>query len=256
MKKAGQRTAVLSLRSMNAKSTLILAVLFALPAMLCLGAPSYYNYNNNNNRPISSPTYDDSANAARQMRTAVSDLRHEVNNHESELRMFEERLHNQEMIVENLRQEVSEGMQSQKDYARASSVNLDGKIDSLDNTVKGLITDMRQLKTQANDSVQVLTQYKQKLGEIERIIEAQNQHMKSLESALNAMMEVLQAKEAAEKVAMTTQRSPEGAKVYKVQPGDTLEKIAKSQRVPVQVLRDYNKLTNDRIIVGQTLKIP
>lgn len=253
MKKGGQKTVVLSLKFMNAKLSLLLAVLCALPHLGCWSAPTSYNPSN---RSAQFSSYEDPALVARQTRTVIADLKHEVNNHEAELRIFDEKLHNQEMIFENLRQEILDSLQGQKDYTRATSVNLDGRIDSLDNTVKGLINDMRQLKTQANDSVQVLTQYKQKLGEIEKIIEAQNQHMKSLEGALNAIMEVLQAKDAAEKTALAIQKGTDGIKTYKVQPGDTLEKIAKAQKVSVQVLRDYNKLSNDRIVVGQTLKIP
>jgi LysM repeat protein len=153
-------------------------------------------------------------------------------------------------------------VQSQRDFARATSVNLEGKTETLSQSlnnleamVRGLTNDLRQIKTQSNDSVTVLGQYKQKISELESLLQVQSQHMQNLEAALQSMMEVWQAKEAAREIASKASESGSG-KTYKVQPGDSLEKIARSQKVSVQALREANQLVNDRILVGQTLKIP
>jgi DNA-binding protein YbaB len=45
-------------------------------------------------------------------------------------------------------------------------------------------------------------------------------------------------------------------KQVSVQPGDTLWHIAQAHRVNVGHLRTLNQLTNDRILVGQTLRLP
>lgn len=260
---------------MNGKSFSLLVVLLALPSSICQAAPAYNgynngynnsnynsypaNYNNSNNsysaRPIEVRPLEDNTANARQAR-ALNDLKNEVNNHEAEIRTFESRLNNQETILENVRQQLTETVQAQQELSKAQSVNLEGRIDSLDGTVKGLIADMRLIKTQSNDTVAILAQYKQKLGEFEKLIEAQNQHMKNLEAALNSIMEVLQAKEASEKAMSRSYDTPIGSKTYKVQPGDSLEKVARMHKVSVQALRDANKLNQDRIMVGQTLKIP
>lgn len=183
----------------------------------------------------------------------LTDIKHELSNQGTEIRTFEEQLHNQELILDNLRQDLTQTIQDQKEFNHAQSVELESKLDTLDNTVKGIISDLRLIKSQANDSVTVLAQYKQKLSDLEKIIEAQNTHMQNLETALASIMEVLQAKDATDK-AMT--RLSDNPKTYRVQSGDTLEKIARSNKVSIQTLRDHNKLNNDRIMVGQTLKIP
>ena len=212
-----------------------------------------------NNRPA--PVKEDPGAAMRQIKTSLADLKHEVSNHEAEIRIFEEKLHNQEASFEQLRQQLTEDVQTQRDFVKASNINLEGKtetleqsLNNLDALVKGLTNDLRQMKTQANDSVSVLAQYKQKLTELEKLLENQNQHMRNLETAMHSMMEVLQAKQSAKDIAV--KMSEGGTKTYKVQPGDSLEKIARAQHVSVQALTDANNLSNDRIKVGQTLKIP
>lgn len=49
---------------------------------------------------------------------------------------------------------------------------------------------------------------------------------------------------------------PEGASVYVVQAGDNLSKIASRQGVKLSALREANKLSSDKIMVGQKLMIP
>lgn len=256
MKRDGLRTAVQSLRSMSVKS---LCAGAALLLMFASGwAAPQPSYQTSRQAP---PVKEDPNAVMRQMKTALGDLRHEVSNHESEIRTFDEKLQNQEASFEQLRQLLTDDVQTQRDFVKASNINLEGKtetleqsINTLDAAVKGLTADLRQMKTQANDSVSVLAQHKQKLGELEKLLETQNQHMQNLEAALHSIMEVLQAKQPPKEMAVKV--SEGGLKTYKVQPGDSLERIARAQKVSVQALRDANQLSNDRIIVGQTLKIP
>jgi LysM repeat protein len=258
MKKAGQKTAGMNLRSMNNKWFYLVAVLF-LFVTTGWTAPQSYSQPYQAARPSPAPG-DDLTSVLRQLRAGIADLKHEIRNHESEIRTFENKLQNQEAAFDQLRQQLIDDVQSQRDFVRASNINLEGKTETLDQAIQNLemlvrnmMADLRQMKTQANDSVAVLGQYKQKISELENLLHTQSQHMQNLEAALQSMMEVWQAKEAAREIAL---KANEAVKTYKVQPGDSLEKIARAQKVSVQALRDANQLTNDRIIVGQTLKIP
>src|SRR5690242_14903774 len=109
---------------MNAKYFYFLPVLI-LSLQTGWAAPQPYS----NARPTPG---DDLNGLVRQFRTALADLKHEVRNHETEIRVFEERLHNQESTLEQLRQELTEDVQSQRDFARASNINLEGKTETLD----------------------------------------------------------------------------------------------------------------------------
>lgn len=256
MKKAGQRTVVMSLKFMNAKCYFLTAAIL-LFAKTGWAAPQPYQQSYTVARPAPG---EDLTSVLRQLKTGLADLKHEMGNHESEIRIFENKLQSQESAFEHLRQQLSEDVESQRDFVRASNINLEGKTETLDQSIRNmealirsLMADFRQMKTQANESVTALGQYKQKISELESLLQTQSQHMRNLEAALQSMMEVWQAKEAAREIA---HKSSEALKTYKVQPGDSLEKIARGQKISVQALRDANQLNNDRIIVGQTLKIP
>lgn len=252
MKKVGQKIAELSLRFMNVKWPYLIAA-FLLLDIMGWAAPQPYSQPYRTVRPS---TGEDLGSILRQLRNGLADLKHEMRNQEAEIHLFENKLQSQESAFEDLRQQLNEEMQSQLESVKASIINLEGKtetldqlIKNLDNLVKGLTSDARQIKTQTNESITVLGQYKQKISELEGLLQTQNQHMQTLELAMQSMMEVWQAKE-------TASKTNEILKTYKVQPGDSLEKIARIQKVSVQALREANQLTNDRIIVGQILKIP
>ena len=44
--------------------------------------------------------------------------------------------------------------------------------------------------------------------------------------------------------------------LYKVKPGDSLEKIARTHKISVEKIKKLNGLDQDLIVVGQELKIP
>ncbi|MBI3236676.1 MAG: LysM peptidoglycan-binding domain-containing protein [Chlamydiales bacterium] len=53
------------------------------------------------------------------------------------------------------------------------------------------------------------------------------------------------------------QSSPAGnLRTHRVKAGDSLEKIARNYRVSVASVKDLNGLKNDKIVVGQELKVP
>ena len=221
----------------------------------------YGQQSNPNNRPI---PVEDINSALRQLKIGLADLKHEMRNHESEIRIFDSKQQSQEASFEHLKQQLVDDVQAQRDFVRASSVNFDGKVETLnqsmnnlENLVRNLTNDLRQIKTQSNDSVIVLGQYKQKIAELETLLQVQSLQMQNLEAALQSMMEVWQAKETTNEIVKEiVNKGSDSGKTYKVQPGDSLGKIAQTHKVSIQALRDANQLTHDRIIIGQTLKIP
>lgn len=265
MKRAGQKIVEVSLKFMNVKHISITTV-FLLLATTGWTAPQSPSGQQSFQTTRAAPGEDLNA-VLRQLKIGINDLKHEMSNHETEIRIFENKLQSQETSFENFQQQLSDDIQSQRDYIRASTINLEGKTETinqsmmnLEDMVRGLTNDLRQMKIQSNDSVVVLGQHKQKIAELEGLLQTQSQHMQNLEVALQSMMEVWQAKESAKeminKASEATNKPGESGRTYKVQAGDSLEKIARTQKVSVQALREINQLTNDRILVGQTLKLP
>lgn len=201
--------------------------------------------------PAPRRNYDQNAIALKEVKDHVDDLRHEVKNHEFELKTYEEKLQNLENIIDSLRQHSNDTAQAHKTALQDSSSTLESKINSLETTAKGLVTDFKQFKNHANETTQTLTQHKQKILELEKILEIQNQNIDNMQVALRSLADVLQIKAGPAPI----QTSSNG-KTYKVQPGDSLEKIARKTQTNIQALKELNGLTHDRIIVGQTLKLP
>lgn len=189
----------------------------------------------------------------KELRDGFDDMRHEVNNHESELRVFDEKLATIEQTIESLRSQVAESIALSKDLVKENGVNMELKLNSLDSTVKGMISDLKQFKGHANDSSSAFAQYKLKLLEMEKLIESQNRNIENLQSALKSVMDAIQVRSGLDKVAASDDSS---SKTYRVKSGDSLEKIARAQGTTIQVLKDLNNLANDRINIGQVLKLP
>lgn len=218
-------------------------------------------------RPV--PANEDLSSVLRQLRQSVSELRHTTRNHETEIRTFEEKLHTQETSFDHLRQQARDDLQSQRDLARALNLDLSTKINAFENRlnaqeqiVRNLVNDFKQLLTQSNNTVQLVTQQEKKWSEIEETLKIQSQEIADLETALRNVVEILKTKKST-----TLTPSPQAdstseidaqstSKTYKVQAGDNLEKIARQHKISTQQLKEANQLTKDRIIVGQTLKIP
>lgn len=186
--------------------------------------------------------------ALREMRATLDDMRHEVSNHETEIKTYDEKLHNLETIIDSLRQQSTDTAEAHKEALKDTSGTLEMKINSLETTTKGLVADLKQFKNHANETASTLVQYKQKLADLEKILEIQNQNLDSLQTALKSLTDVLQVK--------NNLPISSSEKTYRVAPGDSLEKIARKNHTTIQTIKELNGLTNDKIIVGQTLKVP
>ncbi len=171
---------------------------------------------------------------------SYSDLQHEVENHELEIRMLEERLNAQETILDALREELKEASHSQQQALKGNAVTIEKRVGTIERGVSGIGDDLRELQLHANDTAKNMAQYKQKLLDLEKQIAV-------FQNALDTLFAALQ---------IDGGGKTDQAKVYEVKPGDKLEKIARSYNTSVKEIKELNSLSNDRIYVGQKLKIP
>lgn len=199
---------------------------------------------------------DENAVLVKEMRDSLDEIRHEVNNHETEIRMYDEKLKSIEDIIDGLRDQFHETTQAQKEQLKGSSSNLESKLTALDTVSKGLVADLRQFKTHSNDVSTTLGLYKQKITELEKVIEQQNQNIDHLQTAMRALMDALQAKDAVSSKSQSSASNDYPAGSYRVKAGDSLEKIARNHQTTVKAIMELNGLSHDRIGVGQLLKMP
>ena len=109
--------------------------------------------------------------ALRQIRDSLEDLKHEVHNHEIEIRRYEDKLLNQDTIVDSLRRSFNETAQIHQSKNLENSQNLDLKISSLESATKGLVADLKQFKTHSLEIGQSLAQSQEKIQNLEKYTE-------------------------------------------------------------------------------------
>lgn len=227
----------------------LLGLMF-LPQQGLMSAPKRYDYAAEANT------------ALKEMRDSLDDMRHEANNRESEMKVLEEKFSTFEASLDSLRQQILDNTQANKELLKGNSTSLESKINSLETTSKGLVGDIKQLKTHANDSSTALEQVESRFGKLEKMLEAQSKNLGNLEIALSSIMDAIQIKDTpVEKKSSKTSSKAVAAsgatgKTYKVRSGDSLEKIAKENGTTIKMLKEVNQLSNDKIIVGQTLELP
>jgi len=144
--------------------------------------------------PKSPPLYYDnqSSLAIKETRDVVDNIRHVVRNQESEMRTFEAKLDNLDTIIESVRDQLNDMNQNHKEQLKGSSQSLDSKIIALETLTKNLVSDLKQIKAHVNDFSTILVQNKQKIGELEQIVEQQNKNIDYLQSAIVALTDALQ----------------------------------------------------------------
>ncbi len=169
-------------------------------------------------------------------------MRHELGNHEAELRVFDDKLRNMEDAIEDLRSQFDTAVMSQHEKLRGSET----KIVSQERSIKGFVSDLEKLRHHANDSSTVLEDYHKQIAQMEAVMKSQTKNVEDLKAAMKTLMDAVGG----------TEGSIDGYRIYHVQPGDSLGVIAQKYNTTIRDLKDMNKLKSDTIIVGQKLKIP
>ncbi|CDZ79829.1 autolysin [Candidatus Rubidus massiliensis] len=188
---------------------------------------------------------DENAIKIRETKDSIDELRHELQNQEIEMKRFEEKLSNHDLTLDSMRQQLLDKTNTAKEFASDKANFLETKINQLEQQNKNFLADLKSFKTFSQESAAVLNQTKSKINELEKIIDKQNENIENIQLALKNIIEVMQGKS-----------SSSSSKSYKVKNGDSLEKIAKFHQTTIQALKEANHLTNDKIIVGQTIQIP
>lgn len=164
----------------------------------------------------------------------LEDLKHQLENHEVEMQMYEERLRTQETIVDSLREQFLDATLSQKEQFKGNTVAMEKKVLRVESDLAKSIEDLREMREHANQTSAVLTDYKKKIASLEG-------DLQQLQNDFEFLLKTLQV---------------ENQRTYTVQSGDMLEKIARKNGTTVTALKAANQLKNDKIFVGQKLKLP
>ena len=173
------------------------------------------------------------------MRQQLDDLRHEVRVLANERDLLEEQVRGQERTAADVLQQVKQNVSREK----AVGFSSEKRLAQAEKLQESLVEDVRALKKNLAESAAAIAQCQQQIGSLQKELESNVVHLKkAIEALLHATQKELLS-------------STAGARTYKVQPGDSLERIAKRNGVTVEEIKKRNNLKQDRILVGQELAL-
>lgn len=175
--------------------------------------------------------------------TNLDDLKHDINCFQTEIQILDGRIKYYENALAALKQQDIEKQQAKLDQLTRDLNGLEKKWSAFEKSQDGTKGDMLQLASHANETTSALSQFKSRIQELEQEILSQNRRFD----------ELAKIKGNIETIAKSIKPS---FKLYKVRPGDSLEKIASAHHTKVDRIKKLNELERDLIVVDQELKIP
>jgi len=147
-------------------------------------------------------------------------------------------------VIAALKNQDFEKAQSKIDQLAVAVQALEQKWNAAEKSRVADSGELKQLSSHAKETGLALVQFKDRIGEMEQ----------ELISGQRRFEEIGKLKSNIENLAKALQASD--LKIYKVRSGDSLEKIAKSNKTTVEKIKKLNGMEQDLIGVGQELKIP
>lgn len=178
-----------------------------------------------------------------EVQTNLDDLRHNINCFQTELQILEGRIKYSENALASLKQHDLEKQHCKIEQLLNQVQSLEKKWVGFEKSQKTSSEELSELSDHANETTTALSQFKSRILELEKEIQSQNRKFDEV-AKLKGHIEML------------TRGIQGDFKLYRVKPGDSLEKIARFHKTSVERIKKYNGLDQDLIVVGQELKIP
>ncbi len=186
------------------------------------------------------------------IRADIEEIKHDLHTHQMELSVLEGKVLNSEDAFLAMKKEELDHEHGKMDKYReqlglmvARLAQAEKKQEESEKHVKNLLLHNAEIQ-------KALTQYKDKINELERNLSLQTQ-------SLTEMMKIKDHLKTISEMAMgqpSIDADGHPLQSYRVKAGDSLEKIAKEHRTSVESLRKMNHLSNDLILAGQDLLVP
>jgi LysM repeat protein len=183
-----------------------------------------------------------------EIQTNLDDLRHDVHCFQTEMQILDGKIKHHENALSGLKQGYLEKQEGRLDEINKVVSELEKRIANLQSSHQSESKDIKQLTSHANETSSALTQYKDRINELERQLLTQNRKFDEIVKLKGTLESLAKAIE--------SDGSRQQMKIYKVKAGDSLEKIAKAHQTNVDYLKKLNNLEQDLIVVGQEMKVP
>jgi LysM repeat protein len=175
-----------------------------------------------------------------ELRIELDDLKYALKTTQTELSILDERLKKQGSTITQ-----NQGKDSSSVNLIASQVNaLERKVSNLEKTLERASNDLRTLTTSLNQTLAKLDHFETNLSSHDKRLT----EVSKLKDTLTSISKAVSQRPAQETPSTAT-------KPYRVKAGDSLEKIARVNHVSVDSIRKLNNISNDKIVVGQELRL-
>ncbi|MCH9627994.1 MAG: hypothetical protein S4CHLAM2_16430 [Chlamydiales bacterium] len=167
--------------------------------------------------------------AVQELRLNLDQVGYQLNGHQTEIDLFQERMVKLERAIDKL-------SQGTKDRS------LENRLTQIEKANETLAADLKSLKGHLNQTNSTLASCQTKLTQIDKQLTSD---VKGLKKSLESMLALLQ------KGATSSDSS-----IYVVKPGDSLGQIALNHKTDIKTLKKLNNLSTDKIFVGQKISLP
>ena len=177
-----------------------------------------------------------------ELRIELDDLKHALKTTQVECSLLDERLRKQDNAL-------AKGQASAKETGTSNLLSiqlnsLEKKVSALEKTLEKAAADLRTLSANATQALSKIHVLEQDLASHEKRLE----EVVKLKGTLTSISKAISQRPATEPSSST--------KSYRVKAGDSLEKIARNNHTTVDAIRKTNALSNDKIVIGQELRLP
>ncbi|MBI2812369.1 MAG: LysM peptidoglycan-binding domain-containing protein [Candidatus Melainabacteria bacterium] len=174
-----------------------------------------------------------------ELRIELDDLKHLLKTTQVELTLLDERFKKRDTNKSQMQATEANSLILVSSQISA----LEKKVTTLEKTLEKAATDLRTLSTNASQALSKIQNIEQDLVSHEKRLD----EVAKLKGTLTTISKAISQKPTAVETS---------SKSHRVKAGDSLEKIARQNHVSVDALRKTNNLSNDKIVVGQELRIP
>lgn len=174
-------------------------------------------------------------------------MRYTLRSQQSDLKMAQERLADYEEQIDLLRSDLTSVLAERQQEASRVEQRLGFRLQESENRIQDLSNENETQRQDLNLLVDHLKELHTLVESLQSNLQQQTKKNQILEKTLSTLIQTLSPS--------TTIALADGVE-HKVQPGETLEKIARKYGTSIRQLKEQNQLETDRIRVGQKLKLP
>ena len=181
---------------------------------------------------------------------AADALSHRVNNCEVEIEMLKNNLQSQEESRAQLYKDMETSLSSMKKVMKEIESQASEPKQKMQKAIQGFEADLLSMKAHVNQLSTKIQESNSTLSQLKKEVAAHNASLKSIEEAIALLSKAISPS--------STKETPKAVSkdgTYIIQPGDSLEKVARKYGMTVKELKELNHLSSSVIRVGQELKV-